>query len=165
MNILNYKMNQNCEQKLKPIFLMKEIVEHNIKKLEANMLQKFVEYIVADLKSEYNAQFYSILNYLVEKEHIYEKQLILDSLNNITTEKIKQISRADIFSSQVLKPFLKLTNEELHNLIMQLVTYLLDKEATELISNQLMQKHLKKKSVKHVNGYGILNTTFKTPAR
>ena len=63
MNILEYNIDENCEERLRPIFFMKMIAEHKLLKLESNLQKNIIDFILKDLQSNYNTQF----NHLKEK--------------------------------------------------------------------------------------------------
>lgn len=128
MNILEYNIDENCEERLRPIFFMKMIAEHKLLKLESNLQKTIIDFILKDLQSNYNTQFYAIFNYIVLKEELIDKNSILDSLKNINIDKINKISETNIFYNQVLRAFKRLTDIELHEIIQDFIIYLSNKE-------------------------------------
>ena len=53
MNILEYNINQSLEEKVKPIFLMKSIIQQRLEKLERSLQKVFLEHVLDDLKTIY----------------------------------------------------------------------------------------------------------------
>ncbi|MBP3708457.1 MAG: hypothetical protein J6J36_07705 [Clostridia bacterium] len=116
MNILNYDISSDCDERLQPIFLMKWIAQDKAKS-EKDLAKKFIEDIMKHFKGSNISEFFTIINYIIENKKIVDKHEIIKFLDGVDMNTINEISNSGIFAHQCLAKFRKLEDKELKNLI------------------------------------------------
>ena len=124
MNISEISVTENCEERLRPLFLIKLSSTQKEKNLDQIVIDDFIQSLLKGFDSKYHTEFYTILKYLINTENIKEKQDLLNRLKKLTYDDLLTISKLNLFNRQLLSKFIKLETKELNSETNNLISYL-----------------------------------------
>ena len=156
MNISEISVTENCEERLRPLFLIKLSSTQKEKNLDQIAIDDFIQSLLKGFDSKYHTEFYTILKYLINTENIKEKQDLLNRLKKLTYDDLLTISKLNLFNRQLLSKFIKLETKELNSETNNLISYL---QTQNFDYNNFLELKHKEITILDDNVYNTITTT------
>lgn len=120
MNLNEINVNENCEEKLRPLYLLKLEANQKYNKLQKKIQEDIIGNLLLEISNNYHDSYRTILQYLFSQNYSndsYNKEEIYNNLNNFyKDEEINKLASTSLLAKQSLRKFLNLNEMERKNI-------------------------------------------------